>query len=523
MNKGITLKRTILFLIISCCYVGTLFAKDYTTIKVGLESLYSNAKEIKISGQAFLAIGYYEEESGFSSIGVLDSHNVIIEKAKGQYIDTGGIYTSYSEAKEKADTLLGIPVYIQEGLFAVYQEADKGNSQTSNPVTLNQGYTVKDTSGKIIFIFNKAEKEIVFQGFDSTIGLHLTTVGNSQKYRGAIGIAGTSGITPYNILSIEEYLYGVVPCEMIVSWPKEALKAQAVAARSIAHYQYNRYKSRGYNVIDTTAVQAYRGFSSEDIRSNRAVDETRGQTIQYQGKVAEALYFSTSGGTTESASNLWGNVVPYLIGVDDFYETEPTQLPWTREITLEGLDNCLKKNNVKIGKAQGVQILTRTSSGRVGEMSILGTEGSYSLKGEKIRNFFISAGGALKSTLFTLDSSITSAPEQAPKSQVTVLSANGRATQSLSELTITNGTSLAKINKECVVQGANGKIELQDISSNGSNNVPSGETVWGDFTIHGKGFGHGVGMSQSGAKCMAQVGFDYIQILSHYYTGITVK
>ena len=122
----------------------------------------------------------------------------------------------------------------------------------------------------------------------------------------------------------------------------------------------------------------------EDSRTTQAVDATKGETVRYNGKVADALYFSTSGGYTESAVNVWGNPVGYLVGIEDIYETEPAQPAWTRTITLSELDKCLANKGANIGSAQGVQIVSRTSSGRVQEMCILGTVGTYNLKLENM-------------------------------------------------------------------------------------------------------------------------------------------
>lgn len=510
------------------CLSVTLSAAEYRTIKVGLESIYNNSSSVQLSSDGLLSFGYFSE-AGFSQLGTLPTNNITIQKTGEQFIDIGGLYASYDEAYVAAQNLGGIPVYIDEGLFGVYAM----NINTGSIVAPSKDrYIVKDTlSGNIIFIFNKGTRNIEFRGYDSSSSMYLTKVGGTKKYRGAIGMAGTTGITPYNVLEMEQYLYGVVPGEMPASWPQEALKAQAVAARSIAIYQYNRHVAKGYNVVDTTITQVYGGYSKEDKRTNAAVDATKGQTIKYNGKTAEAVYFSTSGGTTESAVNVWGSEIPYLVGVSDSYETEPEQGNWTRQITLADLNNCLTKQGVNIGNAQGVQITARTASGRVQEMKILGTNGTYSLTLEKIRTFFSGTKeGSLKSRLFNFNGSgssggNTQTPSVPTGGQVSVLSAYGTANVDVSQLTMTNGTSMQKGTNKLSVLSAYGSTTIA-----GSGNIQTGgssngnvETVWGDFTIYGAGFGHGVGMSQSGAKGMAKAGFDYVSILQHYYKGVTVE
>lgn len=501
---------------------------DY--IKVGLESIYQNAQSITLTSDDHLSVGYYDAY-GFGQIGTLNSRVVSISKANEVYYDTGSIYYSFQAAAEAANMNGGIPVYIEQGLFGVYTLTNTGSMSS---VTLSDTcYVAKDTLGTPLLIFNKGANELVFRGYDSATGLNLIGVGNSKKYRGAIGIGGTSGITPYNILSIEEYLYGVVPCEMSPTWPEEALKAQAVAARSIAIYQYNRYISSGYNVVDTTTTQMYGGYNKEDPRTTAAVDATRKQTVQYNGAVAEAVYFSTSGGYTEAAANVWGTDIGYLVGVIDNFETEPAQGEWTRTITLDDLNACLMAQGINIGKAQGVQIVSRTKSGRVQEMSILGSNGNYSMSMEKIRTFFGgSSEGSLKSRLFSFNGVIT--PGTGNMGGVTngqttykVLSANGLADLNLDGVHTyaTNGSVTQVVGASAAMQSATDSVNGINSAGNGtmsSVSLAQTETIWGDFTIYGKGYGHGVGMSQSGAKGMAKAGFNYIDILKYYYTGVSV-
>ena len=506
---------------IFCCMSFITLGAEPTMIKVGLESIYKNVASITLTSDTNMEIGYLDE-TGFTQIGTLPSASITISKATTAYYDSGMTYSSYNEAMQVASTLQGIPTCLSKGIYTVYTTNGVGNTVP----TSSTRYVVNDISGKQLFIFEKAAGDLVFRGYDQATGLYLTGVGSNKRYRGAIGIGGTTGITPYNLISIEEYLYGVVSCEMSPSWPQEALKAQAVAARSIAICHYKRYLSSGYNVVDTTATQVYGGYNKEDSRTTAAVDATRGQTIKYNGVVAEALYFSTSGGYTESAVHVWGNPINYLIGVKDTYETEPAQPDWTRTITLTDLDNCLRNAGVNIGAAQGIQVVSRTESGRVKEMRIIGTTGSHTLSLEKIRTFFSGTnGGSLKSRLFTLAGATTGGSNNSgsPSNTVAVLSATGMVELPLDEVVISNGQSTQPIMSDTVfVQSSTGVTELAMSDSSNSDSNTSTETVLGNVTINGKGFGHGVGMSQSGAKGMAKAGFNYIQILQHYYTGVTV-
>ena len=506
-------------IMVFCSWSFTILGAEHTMIKVGLESIYKNALSISLASDTSIEIGYLDE-LGFMPIGTLECSEITIFKSSGTFYELGGSYNTYQEAYEVAKSIGGIPVYLDLNQFKVYSVQPIG-SMVLDSVPI---YLVSDSYGKELLLFQKGIMELGFRGYDFSTGLNLTKVGNSKKYRGAIGIGGTTGITPYNLLAIEEYLYGVVPCEMSASWPIEALKAQAVAARSIAIYQYNRYSASGYNVVDTTATQAYGGYNKEDNRTTEAVDATKGQTIKYEGKVAEALYFSTSGGYTESAENVWGYPVNYLVGVEDPFETEPAQPEWVRTITLDEINNCLVNNQVNIGEAQGVQILSRTLSGRVNEMNIIGTNGTYSLTRENVRTFFSGAKeGSLKSRLFNLVGSINSGDEKVPQ-VVSVLSATDLAERSLQDLIVTNGQLTEPILENSVtIQSADGFLEIPFVSNDLSGNTSTAETIMGDITLIGKGYGHGVGMSQSGAKGMAKLGFTYDEILKYYYKGISIE
>lgn len=403
-------------LIVPC----TIFGAEHQMIKIGLESVYKNAQTIRLSSDKPIEVGYLDEK-GFEKLETLSGTNITVTK--------------------------------------------NGDGT----------YCVRNGAGRKLLTYD--DDELVFRGYDNQSGLNLITVGDkNKKYRGAIGMGGTTGITPYNLVGMEEYLYGVIPCEMVPSWHAEALKAQAVAARSMAIYQYNRFIKSGYNLVDTTSSQVYGGYNKEDPRTTAAVKATKGQYAYYNGKVAETVYFSTSGGYTESSKNVWGNDVPYLVSQSDSYEKEPEQAPWTRQITLEEIDRCLSSAGANIGKAVGVQVASRTSSGRVEVLNILGTQGVYPLTLERIRTFFSSSNnGSLKSRMFTLQGN-------------------------------TNPTNILKTTAN------NTKLYSQ-----------AKETIYDNVTINGKGYGHGVGMSQSGANGMAKADYDYKSILKHYYKGVTIK
>src|SRR5262249_46272508 len=138
-------------------------------------------------------------------------------------------------------------------------------------------------------------------------------------YRGVLEVRGAdAGLTVVNVVNLEDYLRGVVPNELSpASFPRlEALKAQAVAARTYALRNRGQYASRGYDICATPSCQVYKGKSSEHPLTDQAVEETKGLAAAWHGSLINALYTSTCGGQTEDGDNIFeGEAVPYLRGV----------------------------------------------------------------------------------------------------------------------------------------------------------------------------------------------------------------
>jgi len=271
---------------------------------------------------------------------------------------------------------------------------------------------------------------------------------NDRPYRGRLTVSsGTGGLRLINSLPLEEYLYGVVPKEMPASWPMEALKAQAVAART---YVYIRSKSRDkdYHVVATTASQVYGGYDAEEAASNAAVDRTRDQVLTHGGKLIVAYFHANSGGYTEDARHVWGADLPYLKGVPDGYSVNKPGGKWDLQLTTDDLRNRMERSGLRVGRILHLEPLGRSASGRALRIRVTGETGNYTLKSNAFR---LRVGATrLKSAL------------------------------------------LAIVHDERGVR------------------------------IAGKGYGHGVGMSQWGARQMAQGGSGYREILRYYYHDIEV-
>ncbi len=152
---------------------------------------------------------------------------------------------------------------------------------------------------------------------------------NGRKYRGAVEITfEADGLRAVNHVNIEQYLYGVVPKEMPHKWPKPALMAQAVAARTYALYIKHKSGEKSYDVLSTTASQVYGGYDAEKTETNQATDETYGQVLSYDSRLIIAYFHSNSGGHTEDAKNVWSADIPYLKGIPDPYSNQTCDASW---------------------------------------------------------------------------------------------------------------------------------------------------------------------------------------------------
>lgn len=185
---------------------------------------------------------------------------------------------------------------------------------TTDPL---RGYTLAAYKGEIAI---KSGGKYYGLGTDSLV-LRPDTKGyvstKGRWYRGKLMVKNIGGkLIVINDIPLEEYLKGVVPSEMPASWEYEALKAQAIAARSYALANLGKQSRYGYDLKDNTEDQAYGGASSETNRTNRAVSETEGLVLTYDMRIISAYYCASAGGMTNT--NAWGSSLPYLHSVFSF-------------------------------------------------------------------------------------------------------------------------------------------------------------------------------------------------------------
>ncbi|MGI5891729.1 MAG: SpoIID/LytB domain-containing protein [Bacillota bacterium] len=346
----------------------------------------------------------------------------------------------------------------------------------------------------------------------------------SVKYRGSLLISkGTSSLTAVNVLDIEKYLYGVIGKEIGYSAPFEAMKAQAVASRSYVFA--NRKPSSAYDVTATTTSQVYGGYSAELVTGGdhvvAAVDETEGEVIYYKNPVTKVktvvagFYHANSGGHTENVENIWGSATPSIpfMGVPSPEDATGSSYSWQKTITAEEMVSLAKKYSGKdIGDFEELRIYktndlgVATASGRVYKIEIVGTKATVSATRDSIR----SALGGLRSTLFDVSTA------SGGTGSVWIKGSGGTIVEN------NDASTLRAMGADGIIRQANdNRGSYFVISSTGKRQISPGTpsaTATGDtIVLNGKGYGHGVGMSQAGAIGMAKNGYDYQDILVRYY------
>ncbi|WP_027409268.1 SpoIID/LytB domain-containing protein [Anoxybacteroides tepidamans] len=332
---------------------------------------------------------------------------------------------------------------------------------------------------------------------------------NNKLYRGSADITvKTNTLQVINILDMEDYLKGVVPNEMPASWPKEALKAQAIAARSYA-------QATKSTLTTNPNSQVYSGYSSEDSRTNAAIAETQGLYVKYNGKVIQAFFHSTSGGKTANVGDVWNSnqsLFPYLSSVSDPYESSPYS-NWSFTFTPSTILKSFGFNDSST-VLYDMSITKTGANGEVGAVTVVTSSGQKTISGDesKIRSLFPINDSRYYNKLLSNWFTIT-------------VNRDG----SLYAQTVSGKTPLYKMNGQRVQTSAGtqtitntSNIKVQTASSVTS--LPSlGTGVVSSVVVNGKGWGHRIGMSQYGAKAFAEKGWTAVQILQYYFKGTTVS
>lgn len=325
----------------------------------------------------------------------------------------------------------------------------------------------------------------------------LVRAQGTPSYGGRLEILDTeNGLVLVNEIDMEAYLKKVIPSEMPSSYEKEALKAQAVCARTYAFVQSrsNSYSEYGAQIDDSTQFQVYNNVDPDE-KTAQAVQETYGKLLYYNGNPITAYYFSTSCGTTTNAS-IWDSdpeATPYLRCLS--LQTARSRLSFASE---EAFASFIKKKDFPaydasyplyrwnfrtngtiiashvggVGKITGVTVTERGPGGVAMKLLVKGSEGETTISGQ---NAIRSALGDASLTLTLMDGKTS------------------------------DGWSLLP----------SGFLAIEETGTDEQGVV--------QFRVYGGGYGHGVGMSQNGAQGMAKAGMGYEEILKYFYDGVTIE
>ena len=318
---------------------------EMTDIRVGLKALYGKQKSITIENES-LGLGYCIKDSYLCEEEFKSASGFTFLPATGCYYVLNQTFSSYEKAKKVAEVIEGLeiaayPTAIYRNYWRVYVggwESEAEAEEVYANLKGRFGYTYsalqKDNQHRVLvqaegyrFLIDGKWKEAYpqFKAMQPDgAGNYVISLGE-RSYRGRIeiGCYGAASVTAVNIINIESYLYSVVPSEMLYTWPAEALKAQAVCARSYAlmrvGYRADSNISRAYYLDDTASCQVYRGYQREYANTTAAVQATVGEVLTYENEMVAAYYFSTSGGSTENVGDVWGWDIAYLQAVPDLY------------------------------------------------------------------------------------------------------------------------------------------------------------------------------------------------------------
>jgi stage II sporulation protein D len=253
-----------------------------------------------------------------------------------------------------------------------------------------KGYVAKRKGSGVVLRSKKGRRIARCGAAMTAAGAPAFTLAGKGTYHGSLEVrASGSSLQAINVVEIEDYVRGVISKESPSSWPIEALKAQAVTARSYG--LSTGIRGGTFDLYDDTRSQAYGGVAAETAKTDQAVSATRLQVVLYGAKIAQTFFFSTSGGHTEnneiSSLGFGQPAIPYLRGVDDPFEAEagsPYER-WKRKFSIGRMNSALHSIGLR-GKLKNIAVVQRGTSPRIVHANLIGTGGTTGVNGPQLRS-----------------------------------------------------------------------------------------------------------------------------------------
>ena len=464
-------------------------------------------------------------ESGSDGAALIGAYHLQLSDTFDTYADAANAASSYP---------YGFPAYIDGAYrvrFEFYSSAENAAADALNYYdTFVVGasstcYTVVDsTNGTILFEFDYYGSHCLAISPDITGVSSPETWFKGYLYNGAFEYNRRLGndITVINVVSENDYLCGVLPQEFVCSGGIESLKAAATAARTFARQQ-TKHQSLGFDVCTTTNCQVYHGVYKRDYAAQirRAVEETEGIKIYYNGSLIQAVYHAASGGKLESAYNTWQYGYPYLIAQEDPYESSISfnSKNWSYTVTSDQIRTMLERNGYHLSAIRSMEVTKRTEIGNADQVVItdyLGSKATFSHDNVRIlngiagvgyfsRNFSIVPNYAQEAYLISYAPVLirTEAGDE-QRETVHVLSAKGEGSVDSTDANVLTADGVRNLKNDVIRTVKDGYNPIS-------------------WTLVGSGYGHNVGLSQWGAYAMAEQGKTYEEILAFYYPGTTLR
>ena len=543
------------------------YSPPFTTLRIGLSMganvvPSANLRNADGMGRGF-EFGYFDSNRNFvtldawtdvTGITMLMDRNMVwnqsLDEGRGQYregtsgdvvvgcfhVQLNAGYGTFAEAKEEADKRQGAFVRYQSNqqqpfLVLIGQHTTRAGAESAISSMGLSGASVNAGTANTITITATGTNNIIFE-FDretTPLGIMPRPIGSEKtetwykgyRYNGGFQYSrrGGADLTVIQMVNVEDYVKGILPYEMNNSWPIEALKAQALCARTYAMSHLNRHNSDGADMCVLEHCQVYRGRGAANARTDQAVDETAGLYVTYGDRLAQTFYASTNGGASENVENVWSESLPYLRGVVDPYEADiiprVSNYYWRITYTPAQLTERLRNRitGFNLSTVASLRVSKYSPTGNAIEVTVTDVNGrSMTLS----RRSQLLAGLGTPTMRFDIGNAswgpgsiFANEPSQpvSPGSEYFGIGGNGvtTAVPGNTMYAITGAGNTTTVDGETTTGG----------STNGMVN--------GVFVINGAGNGHQIGMSQWGAFSMAHFhNKNFEDIIYFYFTGVQI-